>query len=160
MYLESFKIDEHFQLLLIKDQISTELYLILFKAGYFDSSQHNFKCLICFHVGFKSMIVWFPLMIVWFPLCYDQSKIQRKEKKNCEKNLSCSEPPCDNVGFWAAPTSNLPYTNVQFLSICYYSRVTSLKQLSIAEFSGEYTRPKVYENSQKKVLGIFGLIWY
>ena len=94
-------------------------------------------------------------MIVWFPLCYDQSKIQRKEKKNCEKNLSCSEPPCDNVGFWAAPTSNLPYTNVQFLSICYYSRVTSLKQLSIAEFSGEYTRPKVYENGQKKVLGIW-----
>ena len=33
--------------------------------------------------------------------------------------------------------------------------MTSLKQLSLAEFSGE-TRPKIYENCHKKVLGI----WY
>ena len=32
--------------------------------------------------------------------------------------------------------------------------VTSLEQLSIAEFSGEYTRPRVYEKGHKKVLGI------
>ena len=34
-------------------------------------------------------------------------------------------------------------------------RVTSLEQLSLAEFSGEQTRSKVYENSHKKVLGIW-----
>ena len=32
-------------------------------------------------------------------------------------------------------------------------RVTSLEQLSLAEFSGEETRTKVYENGLKKVLG-------
>ena len=32
-------------------------------------------------------------------------------------------------------------------------RVTSLEQLSLAEFSGEKARPNVYENSHKKVLG-------
>ena len=36
-----------------------------------------------------------------------------------------------------------------------YIRVTSLEQLSLAEFCGEYSRPKVYENGQKKVLGIW-----
>ena len=30
-------------------------------------------------------------------------------------------------------------------------RVTSLEQLSVAEFSGEKARPKVYENCQKNV---------
>ena len=34
------------------------------------------------------------------------------------------------------------------------SRVTSLEQLSLAEFSGEYARSKVYENDHKNVLGI------
>ena len=39
-------------------------------------------------------------------------------------------------------------------------RVTSLKQLSLAEFSGEQVRPKVYENGHKNVLGIwFDLEW-
>ena len=33
-------------------------------------------------------------------------------------------------------------------------RVTSLEQLSLAEFSGEYARPKVYENGHKNVPGI------
>ena len=33
--------------------------------------------------------------------------------------------------------------------------MTSLEQLSVAEFSGEYTKPKVYENGHKKVLGIW-----
>ena len=32
---------------------------------------------------------------------------------------------------------------------------TSLEQLNLAEFSGEYTRPKVYENGHKKFLGIW-----
>ena len=36
-----------------------------------------------------------------------------------------------------------------------WARVTSLEQLSVAEFSGEYARPKVYENGLKNVL----LIW-
>ena len=39
-----------------------------------------------------------------------------------------------------------------------YTRVTSLEQLSLAEFSGEYARSKVYETDHKDVL--FGLIWY
>ena len=34
-------------------------------------------------------------------------------------------------------------------------RVTSLEHLSVAEFSGEQTRLKVYENGHKKVLGIW-----
>ena len=34
-------------------------------------------------------------------------------------------------------------------------RVTSLKQVSVAEFSGEQERPKVYENGHRKVLGIW-----
>jgi hypothetical protein len=33
--------------------------------------------------------------------------------------------------------------------------VTSLEQLSLAEFSGEEVRPKVYENGHKNVLGIW-----
>ena len=33
--------------------------------------------------------------------------------------------------------------------------MTSLEQLSIAEFSGEYARPKVYENGHKNVLAIW-----
>ena len=33
--------------------------------------------------------------------------------------------------------------------------MTSLEQLSLAEFSGEQTRPKVYENGHKKLLGIW-----
>ena len=36
-----------------------------------------------------------------------------------------------------------------------YIRVTSLERLSIAEYSGEQTRPKVYDNGHKKVLGIW-----
>ena len=35
------------------------------------------------------------------------------------------------------------------------TRVTSLEQLSVAEFRGEETKPKVYENGHKKVLGIW-----
>ena len=34
-------------------------------------------------------------------------------------------------------------------------RVTSLEQLSLAEFSGEQARPKVYENGHKNVLVIW-----
>ena len=34
-------------------------------------------------------------------------------------------------------------------------RVTTLEQLSVAEFSGEYTRPKVYENGHEYVLAIW-----
>jgi hypothetical protein len=33
--------------------------------------------------------------------------------------------------------------------------VTSLEQLSLAEFSGEKARPKVYENGHKNVPGIW-----
>jgi hypothetical protein len=33
-------------------------------------------------------------------------------------------------------------------------RVTYLEQLSLAEFSGKITRPKVYEHACKKVLGL------
>ena len=32
--------------------------------------------------------------------------------------------------------------------------MTSLEQLSVAKFSGEKVRPKVYENSHKNVLAI------
>ena len=43
--------------------------------------------------------------------------------------------------------------------LCMYIRVTSLEQLSVAEFSGELTRLKVYENGHKKVLGTWlGLV--
>ena len=35
------------------------------------------------------------------------------------------------------------------------TRVTSLEQLSLAEFSGEYAGPKVYEKDHKSVLGIW-----
>ena len=34
-------------------------------------------------------------------------------------------------------------------------RVTSLEQLSVAEFSGEKARPKDYENGHKNVLAIW-----
>ena len=34
-------------------------------------------------------------------------------------------------------------------------RVTSLEQLSVAEFSGESARPKAYENGLKNVLAIW-----
>ena len=33
--------------------------------------------------------------------------------------------------------------------------MTSLEELSLAEFSGEYARSKVYENDHKNVLGIW-----
>ena len=33
--------------------------------------------------------------------------------------------------------------------------MTSLEQLSVAEFSGESARPKVYENGHKNVLAIW-----
>jgi hypothetical protein len=33
--------------------------------------------------------------------------------------------------------------------------VTSLEQLSVADFSGEQARPKVYENVHKNVLAIW-----
>ena len=36
-----------------------------------------------------------------------------------------------------------------------YLRVTSLEQLSVAEFSGEKARLKVYENGRKNVLVIW-----
>ena len=32
-----------------------------------------------------------------------------------------------------------------------FTRVTSLEQLSVAEFSGEYAMPKDYENGHKNV---------
>ena len=34
-------------------------------------------------------------------------------------------------------------------------RVTSLEQLSLAQFIGELVRPKVYENDHRNVLGIW-----
>ena len=34
-------------------------------------------------------------------------------------------------------------------------RVTSLEQLSVAEFSGKQARPKAYENGLKNVLAIW-----
>ena len=34
-------------------------------------------------------------------------------------------------------------------------RVTSLEQLSLAEFGGELERPKIYENGHKNVPGIW-----
>ena len=40
-------------------------------------------------------------------------------------------------------------------SVYVCTRVTSLEQLSLAEFSGEQTRSKVYENDHKNVLGIW-----
>ena len=43
----------------------------------------------------------------------------------------------------------------QFLSNCMYFRVTSLEQLSVAEFSGELARLKVYEKGHKNVLAIW-----
>ena len=36
-----------------------------------------------------------------------------------------------------------------------YLRVTCLEQLRVAEFSGEETRLKVYENGHEKILGIW-----
>ena len=33
-------------------------------------------------------------------------------------------------------------------------RVTSLEQLKLAEFRGEFSRPKAYENGNKKVLDL------
>ena len=36
-----------------------------------------------------------------------------------------------------------------------FIRVTSLEQLSVAEFSDEYAKPKAYENDHRKVLGIW-----
>ena len=36
-----------------------------------------------------------------------------------------------------------------------YFRVTSLEQLSVAEFSGEQARLKVYKNGHKNVLAIW-----
>ena len=39
--------------------------------------------------------------------------------------------------------------------LCTHNRVTSLEQLSVAEFSVEKTRLKVYEYGHKKVLGIW-----
>ena len=36
-----------------------------------------------------------------------------------------------------------------------FFRVTSLEKLSVAEFSGEKARPKIYENGHKNVLAIW-----
>ena len=45
---------------------------------------------------------------------------------------------------------------MQRFRICRMSgRVNSLEQLSLAEFSGEKARPKVYENGHKNVLAIW-----
>ena len=44
--------------------------------------------------------------------------------------------------------TNEPYSRPQ-------SRATSLEQLSLAEFSDEYARSKVYENDHENVLGIW-----
>ena len=45
---------------------------------------------------------------------------------------------------------------MQFVLTYYkFFRVTSLKQLSVAEFSGEKTKPRVYENDHKNVLAIW-----
>ena len=41
-----------------------------------------------------------------------------------------------------------------FVPMGLHSRVTSLEQLSLAEFSGEKARPKIYVNGHANVLGI------
>ena len=46
-------------------------------------------------------------------------------------------------------------TNPFLANVRLMPRVTSLEQLSLAEFSGEYARSKVYENDHKNVLGIW-----
>ena len=47
-------------------------------------------------------------------------------------------------------------TRLRHLLLCLtHIRVTSLEQLSVAEFSGELARSNVYENSCKNVLGIW-----
>ena len=51
--------------------------------------------------------------------------------------------------FWTIPMPSASLTGITALAI--RIRVTSLEQLSVAEFSGEQTRPKVYENGHKKV---------
>ena len=45
-----------------------------------------------------------------------------------------------------------PRKNVHRIAM--YISVPSFEQLSLAEFSGEYAWPKVYENGHKKVLGL------
>ena len=48
------------------------------------------------------------------------------------------------------------YTNLNGFAVYYANiRVTSHEKLSVAEFSGEYARPKVYENGLKNVLAIW-----
>ena len=57
--------------------------------------------------------------------------------------------------------SSVSYSWHESSALEYDYRVASLEQLSIAKFSGELARPKVYENGLIKVLSIwFGLIWY
>ena len=47
--------------------------------------------------------------------------------------------------------SRLTKSALKFMKV----RVTSLEQLSVAEFSDEYAKPKAYENDHRKVLGIW-----
>ena len=48
---------------------------------------------------------------------------------------------------------------VWFLPTQLYTRVTSLEELSVAEFSGDQAKPKVYENGNTNVLAIWlGLV--
>ena len=39
-------------------------------------------------------------------------------------------------------------------TICKKARVTSLEEVSLAEFIGEYTRPKIYETTMKTWLDL------
>ena len=59
------------------------------------------------------------------------------------------------LGIWKLPET----MNIHSLALSSFSyvviRVTSLEQLSVAEFSGEYTSSKVYENGHKNVLAIW-----
>ena len=63
-----------------------------------------------------------------------------------------------SAGYWGHSQSKYSLyvcstKNNMCLGVCYF-RVTSLEQLSLAEFSGESAWPKVYENGLKNFPGI------
>ena len=78
-------------------------------------------------------------------------KIQLKGKEKRRKNPTQQPILCMKYGWWNDKFWFL------FTYICSYNyiRVTSLEQLSVPEFSGKWTRPKVYENCHKTVLAIW-----
>ena len=76
---------------------------------------------------------------------------------------SCLNFSSENTIFSEATNHELWYGHLkphQAWGYCIHNRVTSLEQLSSVEFSGEWARPKVYENCHKFFLGIwFNLEW-